>query len=993
MISRLWKQMLLTSVLASWAYAQGLETTATRDDWEEINFEYGSSILSDGYPSLLRLAELLKKNTGYKVKLVGHGDDRGSERTNDKLGSARANAVKSFLVKYGVNPNQIDATSEGKRNPKVNGRSKEARFMNRRVNVTVTDPSGKVIGDGSGGIGETIESLQKALASSQKKQEECCDAILKRLDKLDEIAGLLRDMKNDNAGLRKELDGLKASQADLERMVKGLPKPLSASEVTSITEKTADEAIKKNQMPRFTLLGLNAGVDSERKLTFSARGRYFAPFKEWFAVQAQAEYLYFRDRKEGQFDLGLVNRYKSMQAGLFASFKNVQVNELNNGGTLGQGALTIDYIFGRGKVGMFGTKAFLDNVLLQRQALTRTIAVETLLKAVDQIGVQATLGLYKDVYAEGNIGYLKSYGAADRPGGTVRFVFPLNQYWAFTLEGGMNETMLGRSNNGRVVAGVQLGNFIRPKDYKATNHPVPADVPRVRYELLTRRVRTGNDAPVADAGPDQIGVNAGQITLDGSASYDPENDPIRFQWLQVAGPAVSLAGANTSKATFTSVEGQSYSFRLTVTDDKGASSVARVNVTTQRTPQVRILRYTANPQQITSGQSSTLTWSVENADTVAIDGIGNVDPRAGSTNVAPTQTTVYRLTATNSAGSVSETVTVSVQNPAVRIIFFTASPMNLVSGQSSTLSWQTENADTVEISGVGAVAQGGTTTVSPTETTNYVLTARNRFGQTTSQVSIQVTAVPMPTVVRFTAAPVEIVAGETSSLVWQVNNATDVSITGIGPVALTGSANVTPTQTTTYTLTAKNSSGEVTAQATVTVFPAVRIVSFTANPVVSPAPGSPVVLSWTTEGATEAAIDGIGAVGINGTLTVNPTVDTTYTLRAFGRRNSVLARVDVKVTPTPIGGGPIADAGPNQVTLNQEIKLDGTRSISPDGLVIGFSWRAVGRQPLLMLGGDTATPTVRFAPLSFGEYNFELTVTDARGRFAKSTTKVFFGAY
>ncbi|HUQ92225.1 MAG TPA: OmpA family protein [Bryobacteraceae bacterium] len=997
MTCRLWKHLLLTSVLASLGYAQGLETTATRDDWEEINFEFGSSVLTDGYPSLLRLAELLKKNNGYKVKLVGHGDDRGSDRSNDKLGAARANAVKNFLTKYGVSPGQIDAQSEGKRNPKVRGRNRESRFMNRRVNVTVTDPTGKVIGDG--GIGEGIEALQKALAAGQKKQEECCDAILKRLDRLDEIASLLRDMKNENAGLRKDLDALKSTQAaehkSVTEQISNLPKPLSASEVTSITERTADEAIKKNQMPRFALLGLNAGLDSERKLTFSGRGRYFAPFKEWFAVQAQAEYMYFRDRKEGQFDIGLVSRYKSFQGGMFSSFKNVQISELNNGGTLGQGALTLDYIFGRGKFGVFGTKAFLDNALLRTQALTRTLSVETILKAVDQVGVQATVGLAKNVYAEGNIGYLKSYGAADRPGGTLRFVFPINQYWAFTLEGGMNETMLGRSNNGRVVAGFQLGNFLRPKEYKAANHPVPVDVPRVRYELVTRRVRTGNDAPVADAGPDQLGITAGQVTLDGSASFDPEGDPITFQWIQVAGPSVSLAGANTRQATFTAAEGQTYAFRLTVADDKGASSVARVNVTTQRTAQVRILRFVAAPQVINSGQSATLSWSVENADTVTIDGIGNVDARAGTTNVAPTQTTAYRLTATNRAGSVSETVTVTVQQPSVRILFFTGSPMTISAGQASTLSWQTENADSVEISGIGTVAQSGTQSVSPTATTIYTLTARNRFGQSTAQVSIQVNPPPMPRVVRFTAAPVEIVAGEQSSLVWQVENATNVTISGIGEVAMTGSTTVSPATTTTYTLTARNAAGEATAQATITVFPAVRIVSFTANPLISPRPGTPVVLSWTTEGATEAALDGVGAVGVNGNLTVTPTVDTTYTLRAFGRRSSVIARVDVKVTQTttPVDAGPVADAGPNQVTTLQEIKLDGTRSVSPEGLVIGFSWRALGRQPLLILGADTATPTVRFAPLAFGEYVFELTVTDARGRFAKSTTRVFFGAY
>ena len=48
-------------------FGQGLDTTAQKDDWEEINFEFDSDILSDGYPSLLRLADLLNKNGDYKV--------------------------------------------------------------------------------------------------------------------------------------------------------------------------------------------------------------------------------------------------------------------------------------------------------------------------------------------------------------------------------------------------------------------------------------------------------------------------------------------------------------------------------------------------------------------------------------------------------------------------------------------------------------------------------------------------------------------------------------------------------------------------------------------------------------------------------------------------------------------------------------------------------------------------------------------------------------
>ena len=47
-------------LMASSLFAQGLNTGGQgKDDWEEINFEFNSSVLVDGFPSLLRLAELL----------------------------------------------------------------------------------------------------------------------------------------------------------------------------------------------------------------------------------------------------------------------------------------------------------------------------------------------------------------------------------------------------------------------------------------------------------------------------------------------------------------------------------------------------------------------------------------------------------------------------------------------------------------------------------------------------------------------------------------------------------------------------------------------------------------------------------------------------------------------------------------------------------------------------------------------------------------------
>src|SRR5689334_24966015 len=87
------------SLFASSMFAQGLQTKATKDDWEEINFEFNSSILSDGYPSLLRLSELLQQHRDYRIKVEGHTDYVGSLAYNEKLALARATTVKDFLTK------------------------------------------------------------------------------------------------------------------------------------------------------------------------------------------------------------------------------------------------------------------------------------------------------------------------------------------------------------------------------------------------------------------------------------------------------------------------------------------------------------------------------------------------------------------------------------------------------------------------------------------------------------------------------------------------------------------------------------------------------------------------------------------------------------------------------------------------------------------------------------------------------------------------------
>ena len=72
---------------------------------------------------------------------------------------------------------------------------------------------------------------------------------------------------------------------------------------------------------------------------------------------------------------------------------------------------------------------------------------------------------------------------------------------------------------------------------------------------------------------------------------------------------------------------------------------------------------TANPNTITAGQATTLTWSTDFSTDVTIDnGIGKVDP-SGSMKVTPTESTTYRLVAKNDTGTQEATARVTV-NPA-----------------------------------------------------------------------------------------------------------------------------------------------------------------------------------------------------------------------------------------------------------------------------------------------------------------------------------------
>ena len=77
---------------------------------------------------------------GHRFEIAGHTDNTGSKDANLKLSRERAEAVKTFLVKfYGISPERLVARGYGETQPVASNETEEGRAMNRRVVFTRLD--------------------------------------------------------------------------------------------------------------------------------------------------------------------------------------------------------------------------------------------------------------------------------------------------------------------------------------------------------------------------------------------------------------------------------------------------------------------------------------------------------------------------------------------------------------------------------------------------------------------------------------------------------------------------------------------------------------------------------------------------------------------------------------------------------------------------------------------------------------------------------------
>ncbi|MCK5782796.1 MAG: gliding motility-associated C-terminal domain-containing protein, partial [Flavobacteriales bacterium] len=361
---------------------------------------------------------------------------------------------------------------------------------------------------------------------------------------------------------------------------------------------------------------------------------------------------------------------------------------------------------------------------------------------------------------------------------------------------------------------------------------------------------TVNPLPTVTASASPTSICSGQsstLTASGANTYN---------W-STSGTGTSINVSPTGSTTYT----------VTGTSTAGCTNTASVSVTVNPSPTV-----TVNNPSICAGQSATLTATGAAVYSWSTGGTGT------SINVSPTGTTTYTVTGTNAVGCTSTASGVVTVNPLPNVSI-TASPTSVCPGNTSSLT--ASGASTYSWSTGGT---GTSINVNPINSTTYTVTGTSTAG-CTNTANVNVTVLPGPIV---TTTGATICEGQTANITASgaTNYSWDNSMTG-------SSINVSPTSTTTYTVSGTDGSGCTgIATAIVTVNPLPTIIvtdqSICEGQSATLSASGASTYSW-SNGATGSSIN------------VSPSSTITYTVSGTDVNSCEnTADVTLTVNPSPV---------------------------------------------------------------------------------------------
>ncbi|MEO5683828.1 MAG: PKD domain-containing protein, partial [Chitinophagaceae bacterium] len=220
------------------------------------------------------------------------------------------------------------------------------------------------------------------------------------------------------------------------------------------------------------------------------------------------------------------------------------------------------------------------------------------------------------------------------------------------------------------------------------------------YDNVTITVNAAtvaNQIPVANAGTDvTLTLPANSITLDASASKDPDGAIVKYRWLKLSsGPGV-IQDENAVRTTITGLAAGYYEISLAVTDNSGESSYDNINITVNAAPAAPALPSFNQVPDADAGANINVTLPVNN---VTLNGSASKDPDGYITGYWWTQTSGPAGAVMSSRNAVSTNVT------------------GLVEGNYAFILEVTDNGGLKAYSGVNVTVGAGVSAPAPTPPT------------------------------------------------------------------------------------------------------------------------------------------------------------------------------------------------------------------------------------------------------------------------------------
>lgn len=303
----------------------------------------------------------------------------------------------------------------------------------------------------------------------------------------------------------------------------------------------------------------------------------------------------------------------------------------------------------------------------------------------------------------------------------------------------------------------------------------------------------------------------------------------------------------------------------------GGTYEKAVNIYLAAAQQPPAVVFSANVQQVRSGEQVTLEWTSTNADAcVASQGWGGIKPLLGTEITAPIYLrTEFWLTCVGAAGSTTKIVTIDLDNspPPMPTMTFTAEKIKIDSGTKVKFFWTSQNATSCVASQDwnGDKTMTGSEEVGPLYfLSNFKLTCLNETGSVEKTISVEVINNNLPTLDFWYESggvknPPSVPYSSGYILKWTTTNAISCLASGdwTGAVATSGSSNKNnQTVTKTYNLLCTGASGDnVSKSITVVVDPQLVVVNFVADKY-NVSSGEKTVLRWTSTGASSCVASG-----------------------------------------------------------------------------------------------------------------------------------------